>query len=170
MKQTFRLAASLALITCSQFALADVIRSEANSGQLIMEDIPAIPQSVVADLNRYQNVRSAGFRDWTENGEGIFITTRFGDVNQIHHVGHPGGARIQITFLDEPTGGVSRQPQGSKMIFTMDAGGSEFSQIFLLDPSGSDDALMLTDGESRNGSVLWDGRGERIAYRSTRRN
>ncbi len=56
------------------------------------------------------------------------------------------------------------------MIFSMDAGGSEFTQIFLLDPSGSDDAVMLTDGESRNGAVVWDQTGEFIAYQSTRRN
>jgi dipeptidyl aminopeptidase/acylaminoacyl peptidase len=170
MKHYLQLAIGLTFITCSQFALADIARSEANSGNLVMEDIPAIPQSVVADLNRYQNVRSAGFQAWTKDGEGMFVTTRFGDVSQIHHVGHAGGARTQITFFEEPTGGVSRQPQGSKMVFTMDAGGSEFSQIFLLDPSGSDDALMLTDGESRNGAVVWDRRGEWIAYQSTRRN
>ena len=52
----------------------------------------------------------------------------------------------------------------------MDAGGSEFSQIFLLDPAGNDDAIMLTDGKSRNGSVVWDRTGEWIAYQSTRRN
>jgi len=170
MKHHFLLAIGLAFFISSQFTLADVAQSEANSGNLIMEDIPPIPQSVVADLNRYQNVRSAGFQAWTDDGAGIFVTTRFGDVSQIHHVGHAGGARTQITFFEEPTGGVSRQPQGSKMVFTMDAGGSEFSQIFLLDPSGSDDALMLTDGESRNGAVVWDRRGEWIAYQSTRRN
>jgi len=53
------------------------------------------PQSVVSDLNRYQNVRSASFQAWAEEGEGIFVTTRFGDVSQIHHVGSPGGARTQ---------------------------------------------------------------------------
>jgi dipeptidyl aminopeptidase/acylaminoacyl peptidase len=170
MKNKLIIAVGMAAIACSQLALAEVIRTEANNGNLIMEDIPEIPQSVVADLNRYQNVRSAGFQGWAKDGDSIFVTTRFGDVSQIHHVGHPGGARTQLTFFDEPAGGVSRQPNGSKMIFTMDAGGSEFSQIFLLDPSGTDDAQMLTDGESRNGAVLWDRRGEFIAYQSTRRN
>jgi dipeptidyl aminopeptidase/acylaminoacyl peptidase len=170
MKPNTLLLSGLILLSSSAFVLADVVRTEANNGNLVMEDIPTIPQSVVADLNRYQNVRSAGFQDWTVDGEGIFVATRFGDVSQLHHVGHPGGARTQITFMEEPIGGISRQPNGSKMIFTMDAGGSEFSQIFLLDPSGSDDALMLTDGESRNGAVTWDRRGEWIAYQSTRRN
>jgi dipeptidyl aminopeptidase/acylaminoacyl peptidase len=88
----------------------------------------------------------------------------------VHFVDHPGGARKQITFFDEPVGGLQRQPGGSKMVFTMDAGGSEFSQIFLLDPAGIEDAIMLTDGSSRNGSVVWGRMGETIAYQSTRRN
>lgn len=160
----------LCLVILSPAGLADVARTEVNNGNLVMEDIPEIPPAVVSDLNRYQNVRSASFQDWTLDGDGIFVSTRFGDVSQIHHVGHPGGARTQITFLEEPIGAVARQPHGSKMVFTMDAGGSEFSQVFLLDPSGSEDALMLTDGESRNGAVVWDRRGEWIAYQSTRRN
>ncbi len=151
-------------------AAAEVERRTANNGELVMEDIPPIPQDIVADLNRYQNVRAAGFQDWTADGEGIYVTTRFGDVSQLHRVDFPRGARTQLTFFSEPLGGVSRQPDGSKLLFTMDAGGSEFSQIFLLDPAGSEDAIMLTDGESRNGAVVWDRNGEWIAYQSTRRN
>ena len=105
---------SFLLIFISPFSLAEVNRSEANNGNLVMEDVPPIPPEIISDLNRYQNVRSAGFQDWTEGGDGIFVTTRFGDVSQIHHVGHPGGARTQLTFFNEPTGGVSRQPEGRK--------------------------------------------------------
>ena len=162
--------ASLAFILFSTSALAQINHTETNNGNLVMEDVPEIPRSVVADLNRYQNVRSAGFQDWTEDGEGIFIATRFGDVSQVHHVNHPGGARRQITFYDEPVGGLQRQPNGSKMVFTMDAGGSEFTQVFLVDPAGTEDAVMLTDGKSRNGAVIWDRTGHWIAYQSTRRN
>jgi dipeptidyl aminopeptidase/acylaminoacyl peptidase len=66
-------------------------------------------------------------------------------------------------------GGVSRQPNGRKLIFSMDAGGSEFAQLFLFDPATSD-SVMLTDGKSRNGGVAWDRSGQRIAFQSTRRN
>lgn len=161
---------SLALLVFSAPALAEVTTTETNNGNLVMQDIPEIPASIVASLNRYQNVRSAGFLDWTEDGNGIFVSTRFGDVSQVHRVGHPGGARQQVTFFDEPVGGFQRQPGGSKMVFTMDVGGSEFAQIFLLDPASNDDAIMLTDGSSRNGSVVWDRSGDWIAYQSTRRN
>lgn len=170
MKLNLIFISALLLLVFSGSTTAEVISTETNNGNLVMQDVPEIPTALVASLNRYQNVRSAGFRDWTEDGNGIFVSTRFGDVSQVHRVSHPGGARQQITFFDEPIGGLQRQPGGSKMIFTMDAGGSEFSQIFLLDPGSDDEAIMLTDGESRNGSVVWDRSGKQIAYRSTRRN
>jgi len=157
------------LLLCAAQALAGVSRRETNNGKLVMEDIPAIPASTVAALNRYQNVRSASFLDWTRDGEGIYLSTRFGDVSQVHRVEQPGGARNQLTFFSEPVGSVRREPGGQRIIFTMDAGGSEFSQIFMM-PSANADAIMLTDGESRNGAVVWDRKGGRIAYRSTRRN
>lgn len=169
-KHYAKLAGGTLLLLSSVIAFAEITTTETNNGNLLMQDIPAIPSALVNSLNRYQNVRSASFLDWTRDGNGIFISTRFGDVNQVHQVSHPGGARQQLTFFDEPVRGLQRQPGGSKMIFTMDAGGSEFSQIFLLDPASDDDAMMLTDGESRNDSIVWDRNGGSIAYRSTRRN
>ena len=148
---------------------ADVEQRTANDGNLVMEDVPEIPQRIVDSLNQYQNVRAANFRAWTEDGKGLYITTRFGDVDQLHRVDMPGGARHQLTFYNEPIGGVSRQPKGSRVLFMRDAGGSEFSQLFLLDPE-TGVAPMLTDGESRNGAAVWDRDGRRIAWQSTRRN
>jgi dipeptidyl aminopeptidase/acylaminoacyl peptidase len=158
-----------AFVVSASIAAAEPVVTTANNGNLIMEDVPPIPADIVNDLNRYQNVRSAAFRSWTEDGNGLYISTRFGDVSQIHRVDMPGGARQQITFYDEPIGAVRRQRGGSKVIFTRDAGGSEFAQIFLLDPTDGTTA-MLTDGSSRNGGVVWDRDGRRIAYSSTQRN
>ena len=107
---TFALAASLAVLGCNLAMAGEVTRTEANNGNLVMEDVPPIPQSVVADLNRYQNTRSASFQDWDKDGQGIYVSTRFGDVSQVHYVANPGGARSQVTFFEEPVGGISRQP------------------------------------------------------------
>ena len=124
----------LSILTIPGLLFAEPVVRTTNNGNLVMEDIPEIPAEIVADLNRYQNTRSASFRDWTEDGNGIYISTRFGDVSQLHRVDMPGGARHQVTFYNEPIGGVERQPGGAKVIFTRDAGGSEFSQVFVLDP------------------------------------
>ena len=169
MKSVARLAGIALTIVVGVAIAKDITRLVANDGQLVMEDVPEIPADIVEDLNRFQNVRSANFRVWTQDGTGVIVSTRFGDVNQLHRVDMPGGARQQITFYDEPIGGVSAQPNGSTILFTRDAGGSEFAQIFRLDPATGAD-VMLTDGESRNGGSVWDRDGRRIAYRSTRRN
>jgi len=140
-----------------------------NNGTVVLDHVPEIPDEIGEQLNRYQNVRSAGFSDWTADGSGIYITTRFGEVSQLHLVATPGGARTQMTFFDEPISGIERQPGGAALTFLRDAGGNEFRQIFLLDPV-SGEARLLTDGESRNGVVQWSPDGKRIAFQSTRRN
>jgi dipeptidyl aminopeptidase/acylaminoacyl peptidase len=163
----------LALFSLTAQAPGEVLRTETNDGNLVMEDVPAIPQQVVDDLNRYQNVRSARFLDWAGEGEGapggMYVATRFAEVDQVHYVAAPGAARRQLTWFDDPVGQVARQPNGSNVIFTRDAGGSEFSQIFLLDPEDGT-TTMLSDGQSRNGVILWDRQGEKLAFQSTRRN
>jgi len=139
-----------------------------NDGNLILEGIPEIDSEIVESLNRYQNVRSAPFAEWTVDGKGIFITTRFGDVSQIHLVDHAGGARKQLTFFHEPVSSISRSPISDDLIFLMDVGGSENDQIQLMNPR-SGTTKVLTDGKSRNQAVCWSPDGSSIAYQSNRR-
>lgn len=155
------------LLGASGFASAVETRTE-NNGQLVLQDIPPIPQSIVDQLNRYQNVRSASFRGWDMDGSGMYVSTRFGEVNQLHKVDRAGGARRQLTFFQEPIGNVSTRPERQQLAFTMDAGGNEYTQIFLFDAQ-SGKSEMITDGESRNGATLWNKQGSAIAYQSTRR-
>jgi dipeptidyl aminopeptidase/acylaminoacyl peptidase len=168
MKRTGITATVLATLLACVAMAEEVEQTFANDGMLIMEGIPEIPADIVASLNRYQNVRSASFRAWTEDGSGIYISTRFGDVNQLHRVDMPGGARHQLTFYKEPIGSISSQPQGTNLIVSRDIGGSEFSQLFLMDPLSGRETL-ISDGESLNSEATWDRDGRRIAYHSTRR-
>ena len=88
-----------------------------NNGNLILKNIPLIPESIEQDLTQYQNVRSAPFRGFNREGDEIFITTRFGNVTQLHRVRKQGGAREQITFFGEPIGSISRKPGGKSVAF-----------------------------------------------------
>ncbi|HJR53188.1 MAG TPA: prolyl oligopeptidase family serine peptidase [Gemmatimonadota bacterium] len=144
-------------------------RRTALDGSVVLEDAPEIPPRVVDALNRYQSVRSAGLVDWTADGRGIYVGTRFADVTQIHRVDMPGGARRQLTFFEEPVSGSARRPEGDEVLFSMDEGGSEFYQLWLLDPE-TGDARRLTDGVSRNSGPEWSEDGARLAWTSTRRN
>ncbi len=150
-------------------ANAEVKERMANNGNVVLSGIPEIPPEIGRRLNRYQNVRGAAFRGWTRDSESIFISTRFGAVSQLHRVDMPLGARHQLTFFREPVGQASRQPSGTSIAMTMDEGGNEFAQIFLLNPKNGN-AKRLSDGESRNGGIVWSDDGQAIAFRSTRRN
>ena len=160
---------SLLLALTGVAAAVDVMRTEANNGNLVMEDVPAIPDDIVTDLNRFQNVREASMLDWTEDSEALYITTRFGDVNQVHVVEQPGGARRQLTFFAEPVNNVQRRPGHRELMYSQDTGGGEFVQLYILDPTDGSSTL-LTDGESRNISPVWDRDGRNLAYQSTQRN
>jgi dipeptidyl aminopeptidase/acylaminoacyl peptidase len=160
---TVLLAATLA---AAGVAAQHVERRIANDGNVILEDVPPVPAEIVDALNRYQNVRSAVFRDFTEDGNGLYVTTRFGDVAQLHRVDFPGGARHQLTFFDEPVGGAVRRPQSVELLFSMDRGGSEFYQLYSLDPRTGEHTL-LTDGASRNGNPVFSRDGDLLAYTST---
>ena len=148
---------------------SELSQRELNNGNLVLENIPEIPARIVNDLNQYQNVRSAPFREWNKSGDSIYVSTRFGDVSQLHKVSEAGGTRQQLTFFEEPIGSVVRQPEGELISFTMDAGGNENAQLFLLDPS-TGKSQMVSDGESRNGSASWNRDGTAFIYRSNRRN
>jgi dipeptidyl aminopeptidase/acylaminoacyl peptidase len=150
-------------------AASEVSEWTTNDGQLILEGVPDIPQGLVTRLNQYQNVRSATILDWTRNGNGMYIRTRFGDISQIHKVHAAGGTRLQLTWFQEPIGEVTRRENGEDLAITMDTGGGELDQIFLFNPKTAS-TRMVTDGESRNRRVSWSSNGKSMAFQSTRRN
>lgn len=134
------------------------------------EGIPPIPASLMEKLNRYSEARTAFLLDWHPVRREILISTRFGEVPQIHRVAMPGGARTQLTFFPDRVGGGRFDPRGGEAIlFSKDVGGAEFFQIFRQDLKTGDIAL-LTDGKSRNTGLVWSPSGRRIVYSSTRRN
>jgi dipeptidyl aminopeptidase/acylaminoacyl peptidase len=145
----------------------DVSRREV--GNLVMENIPEIPSALKERLNQYENIRSASVRGWLPGDQGLVISTRFGEANQLHVVKGPMQYRKQLTFFDEPVGSADVNPVAPQLLFLKDKGGNEFSQIYLLDLE-SGRSRMLTDGESRNASAMWDHQGRMMAFASTKRN
>jgi len=140
-----------------------------NGGQLNMYGVPQIPRELKERIRHYQNMRSATFLDWTPDGKGLYVRTQFGEVSQVHQVLEPGGYRQQLTWYSEPVGQVIRREDSHELAITMDWGGGEQDQIFLLDPRNAV-TRRLTDGHSRNRLVRWSRDGQRLAFQSTRRN
>lgn len=137
---------------------------------LIVDGIPPIPLSIVEQVGRYTEFRSAGFMSWHPTKLEMLVSTRFAETPQIHWVKFPGGARIQMTFFPERVGGASFNPKSPDyFVFTKDIGGGEWFQNYRFDiPTGN--ITLLTDGKSKNTFGVWSDDGKKMTYTSTRRN
>ena len=135
-----------------------------------VQGVPPIPESAVADLLPYENLRGASLQDWHPTERRVLISTRFGEASQLHEVAQPLGARRQLTFYDERvTGGAYRPSEPSEIGFGLDEGGAENYQIFLLDRD-TGDVVRQSDGVHRYQAVQFSHAGDRVAYVSNARN
>jgi dipeptidyl aminopeptidase/acylaminoacyl peptidase len=141
------------------------------SGNLVLENIPDIPESLTERLFQYQNTRSAYLNDFDPKSNAVLINTRFGETSQFHLIQNELGMRQQVTFFNEPVYSGRFCPDTSNygFLFRKDIGGSEFNQIFWFDMQNGS-YKMLTDGESRNGDFIWSNKGDKFCYYSTKRN
>src|ERR1700674_3801514 len=69
-------------------------------GNLIYDNIPDAPADLADTLDGYLSARQATPLGWSPKGQ-LLISTRFGDVDQLHVVEQAAGARRQVTFLHE---------------------------------------------------------------------
>lgn len=132
-------------------------------------EVPPVPDSVLEILRPWQNVRSAELWGWWDDS--ILITTRFGEMNQLHAVRSPLGMRRQLSFLREPVAQVFPPPttDAGGVVLLVDQGGSEFYQLLWQDMKDGSTRL-LTDGRSRHGQVVWKPDASAFAYSTTERN
>ena len=138
---------------------------------LVAEGIPPIPVALADEVRRYTESRGASFVGWHPRGVELLVATRFGATNQIHAVRSAGGARRQLTFFAEPVNVAEWDPrEAAFLLFTRDAGGNEFAQMYRLDVASGDVTLLSDGGRSQNGGWEWSHDRGRIAYTSTRRN
>jgi dipeptidyl aminopeptidase/acylaminoacyl peptidase len=162
--------AALALpVAAQEPGIVQVPERTANSGNVVLSSVPDVPPEISARLQRYQNTRSAAFAAWTPDGRGLYITTRFAAVPQLHRVDMPGGMRRQLTFADEPIRNVARRPGRAELLYSTDTGGGEFFQLFLFDPATAQERRLTDDDRSRNMAAVWSPDGQRVAFTSTRR-
>jgi len=138
-------------------------------GDLVFDNIPELAADSADRLDAYLSARQATPQGFTPKGQ-LLIATRFGDVDQLHVVDRPGGARRQITFLREPITYAAFSPDSNRnaYLYLQDAGGNENAQIYY-QRLGEPAARRLTDGKSLNGGALWSNAGREIAFFSTAR-
>ena len=164
----FNITLSLSILISSLSAQQAVIPVAEN---LITENIPALPQSLIGESKNYTESRGASLVAWHPVKKEMIISTRFGNSNQLHYVKTQGGDRKQITFFDEPITTASFEPiKGDYFLFLKDNGGNEFSQLFRYDLSTAKTTLLSDGKRSQTRGIKWNHKGDLIAYSSTKRN
>jgi dipeptidyl aminopeptidase/acylaminoacyl peptidase len=138
-------------------------------GDLIFDNIPEIPLNPADKLEAYLSARQATPLGWSPKGQ-LLISTRFGDVDQLHVVDRAGGERRQITFLREPITFAAFSPDPVRVgyFYLKDAGGSEKAQLYY-QRMGEAVPKLLSDGKSLNGGAVWSNAGREIAFFTTAR-
>jgi dipeptidyl aminopeptidase/acylaminoacyl peptidase len=138
-------------------------------GNLTFENIPQVPAELAEKLAGYLNARQALPLGWSPKGQ-LLIATRFADVDQLHLVEQPGGARRQLTFLHEPITEAAFSPDLARnaYVFLKDSGGNENAQLYY-QHLGEPVAKLLTEGKSLNAAPLWSNSGREVAFSSTAR-
>ena len=141
-------------------------------GNLVLEGIPSRDSQLAERLGLYRQSRQATFLDWLADGA-MLVSTRFGDVEQVHRIAAPLGMREQLTFYPDPVG-TARAPrtapvngQGNAFVFLKDQGGDENAQVYYY--SSTARVQQLTQGKFLHGSPVWSNDGKRIAFYGTER-
>src|SRR6266581_3425216 len=154
----------------SQAQQAAPVRQE--HGNLIFEGIPPRDAQLSERLGLYRQSRQATFLDWLPDGA-MLVSTRFGDVEQVHRISTPLGMREQLTFYPDPIS-AARAPriaptngQGNAFVFLKDEGGDENAQIYYY--SSNAHVQQLTQGKFLHGSPVWSNDGKRVAFYGTER-
>jgi len=121
------------------------------------------------DFARYLRIRSAHNASWSPDGRRISFLTDITGVPQAWEVSADGGWPEQLTFHDDRVSHAGYSPAEERLLFGMDAGGDEKTQLFLLD-GGGQERNLTRDPTAIHYSGGFSPDGSRISYTATRRN
>ncbi len=119
-------------------------------------------------FSRYLRIRGASGTGWSPDGRRVLFLTDITGVSQVWEVPVMGGWPEQLTFYEERVAGASYSPVEDKVLFSIDAGGNEKMQLYLL--GGGEERNLTGDPEAIHYSGGFAPDGKRIAYAATRRN
>ena len=160
---------ALPLLSCALSGLtaAPALAQDApRPASLEADGPPPVPLALVEATRPYMEFRTAAFLGWNPVDRAMLISTRFGNVAQLHTVAGPLMARRQISFEAEPLVGI-HAPNDGTLVVRKDRGGDEFFQLYTLKAGR---LTLLTDGKSRNEPGVFSHDGALFSYSSTRRN
>ena len=122
------------------------------------------------EFARYLKIRTAHGATWSPDGRRIAFLTDITGVPQAWEVPTGGGWPEQLTFHEERVSDIHYSPAEERLLYSMDAGGNERTQLFLLDGCAGEERDLTQAPEAIHYSGGFAPDGGRIAYTATRRN
>jgi dipeptidyl aminopeptidase/acylaminoacyl peptidase len=122
------------------------------------------------EFGRYLKIRGAWGASWSPDGRRISFLTEITGVPQVWEIQAGGGWPEQLTFHEERVSGAEYSPTKEEILFGMDSGGNERSQLFLIGPGGGEERDLTRAPEAIHYSGGFSPDGTRVAFTATRRN
>jgi dipeptidyl aminopeptidase/acylaminoacyl peptidase len=97
-------------------------------------------------IDRFLNIRAATAPSFSPDGRFLAFLTNITGVAQVWQVPVEGGWPVQLTFGTDSVRGVYYNPMRHILIYAMDAGGNERTQLYLLRGVGGNTDHGLGDG------------------------
>jgi dipeptidyl aminopeptidase/acylaminoacyl peptidase len=135
-----------------------------SQGALIFDGVPAGDPNLNLRISQYLVGRDASFLAWLPDNS-LLISTRFGDLAQVHRVLAPLGMREQLTWYADPISKVLTAPAGPAegFAFLMEHHADGLPQLYYYSFAGHA-ARMLSSGTGRHGSPLWSPDGKQVVF------
>lgn len=120
-------------------------------------------------IEDYLKIRVAYAAGFSPDGSKVLVTSNLTGTMQLYRTNQSGGDLLRLTDFEEPVQG-QYLPTHDRILMTMDEGGNERTQIYLLDDDGStlEKLVYEPDYIHRPGGVTRDGK--TFCYASNRRN
>jgi dipeptidyl aminopeptidase/acylaminoacyl peptidase len=128
-------------------------------------------------IDRFLNIRAASGPSFSPDGRWLSFLTNVTGVMQLWQIPTAGGWPVQLTFTAESVRGASYSPTRPEIVFSMDTGGNERTQLYRLHGVGAADHDLgdgwTWDDLSRRPKAIhmaggWSHDGEWIAFSANR--
>jgi dipeptidyl aminopeptidase/acylaminoacyl peptidase len=136
------------------------------------DDAAAVPTPVPtpdAALLRYLNVRRAHGPSWSPDGARLAFVADTSGLDQAWIAVAEGGASEQLTHFGDRVGLVAWSPAGDQILVSVDAGGDEHDQLYLVPAAGGAPRALTAEPRVIHHFGAWSPDGRRICYSCNRR-
>ncbi|WP_135828606.1 S9 family peptidase [Halorussus halobius] len=121
------------------------------------------------DFERYLNVRAAHAPSFGPDGERVSFLMDTTGVPQVWRLDDPREWPTQLTFEEDAVSFASWSPERDELVFGMDQGGDERTQLFRLDGDGETVTPLTDRPDAIHYWGGWNADGSKFAFASNRR-